>query len=69
MEVCDGMLSGLGDEVPNILQEGKVPIPTNEVCEESNLAYRLVLQDFHVCVGDGSPSACRVRLPSIIWFA
>ena len=56
------IVSGLDDEVPDILQEGKVPIPTNEECEESNLAYRLILQDFHVCVGDGDPSACRVRL-------
>ena len=59
------IVPGLDDEVPNILQEGKVPIPTNEECEESNIAYRLILQDFHVCVGDGDPSACRVRFLSI----
>lgn len=56
--------AGLGDEVPDILQEGYVPIPTNAECRQSSPAYALILRDFHVCVGDGSPSACRVSRAS-----
>ena len=60
------MLTGLGDEVPDILQEAAVPIPTNRECRESSSAYIIVLRDFHICVGDGDPSACRVGTPHFI---
>ncbi len=53
-------LLGLDDEVPNTLQEAAVPVPTNLECKQSNPAYWLVVKDFHICVGDGDPSACRV---------
>ena len=54
--------SGLDDEVPNILQEAAVPIPTNRECKQTVRPYWLILKDFHVCVGDGDPSACRVSI-------
>ncbi len=50
------VIAGLDSDVPSILQEAEIEVPTNEQC---SLTF-FMLRDTNICAGTGTPSACRV---------